>query len=573
MQALDPTDADSHSDAKLIAAIAGSRDLDAFTRLTQRYERLAYNLACHLTHHQALAEEAVQEALLRIWLSAASFQPAGSARGWILQIVAREALKKIRDRRKDQKKMERAQANYAAIEPPEPSQVSADQEILGCLRQALAGLPPLDQQLLALYYGAGMSQQEISQALSLSPRSVSHKIQERLKGLRSTLSQAGFGAAAPLLTWEGISEAICSGYEVPPGLREKIMGKIAVSARESLRSAAASSPYKAQAMLGSAAGLRLAGLGLVVAAAAVAGALLTQRPAAQPVAKPAQDQGRPPADEPGEVKAADPEVLYDDGFDGATLDPFWVKVNPPAQALVGAGNDKSSLVLKAFGTPLGSQTDTRATESVEKLLASLRSHDASERELASGQLIARGQSVRAAVGQALANAGEDVDYTGRLRRVLSEMDRRPEVEIVSRVIPLKGKFLLVTLDPLALEAEDGFDYGAEILDGSGKSVFAFGERSGEKKGSAPAPRETYWRVREHVFPSNPSYPGPIKKILLEPPHWLGFWQTNHSDKIKVPLPESVALRFFVRANSPGKSTEWAIRRMTVKWSKERVNLK
>src|SRR5262245_40610294 len=92
-------------DIDLWKAVAERRDRDAFETLYRRHEQAAYALAFHITRHREEAQEAVQEALVRAWSAAPSFRAEGSVRGWLLRIVARESLRRIRDRRKEPEAM------------------------------------------------------------------------------------------------------------------------------------------------------------------------------------------------------------------------------------------------------------------------------------------------------------------------------------------------------------------------------------------------------------------------------------------------------------------------------------
>lgn len=217
--------ASERTDAELLSAVAAERCRASFTEVVMRYERPAYNIALNITRSAALAEEAAQEAMLRVWLSAQRFDPEGSARGWILGIVAREALKKVRDRRKDAEKVKRAaHLEAATLRRDEP--VAEQKELLATLQKGLEELPELNRQLVALYYGAGMSQAQVGQSVDLSQRMVGYKLEETLKLLRSRLAQAGLAAAAPALGSETLSQAVCSGYPPPADLCSSVMARL-----------------------------------------------------------------------------------------------------------------------------------------------------------------------------------------------------------------------------------------------------------------------------------------------------------------------------------------------------------
>lgn len=252
------------SDAELLSAVAKVRCRTSFTEIVKRYERPAYNIALNITRSAALAEEAAQEAMLRVWLSAQRFDPEGSARGWILGIVAREALKKVRDRRKDADKVKRAaHLEAASLRTDDPA--AEQKELLATLQKGLEELPELNRQLVALYYGAGMSQAQVGQSVDLSQRMVGYKLEETLKLLRSRLAQAGLAAAAPALGSETLAQAVCSGYAPPAHLCSSVLARL-----DSAVAHAAEASARVVAAKGSG-GLLWAAAAVTVAAAAGGG--------------------------------------------------------------------------------------------------------------------------------------------------------------------------------------------------------------------------------------------------------------------------------------------------------------
>lgn len=255
---------DASDDFKLWKAIVQRRDREAFVALYHRHEQAAYNLAFHITRNREEAEEAVQEAMVRVWKSAHSFRAEGSVRSWLLRIVARESLRRI-NRELEQRKDEAAMARQETIGFSEaaPEVAAERQEMLALLQKQVDALPSIERQLLALHFGGGLSQEEIGAALSQSQQSVSMRIKKALERLRANLSAAGMAAALPLIETGGLSDSFQTGLEVPPGLSAKTLNHFSKVAQESMRrGAAAGSAAKSV-------GTMLLVLGVCGAAAAV----------------------------------------------------------------------------------------------------------------------------------------------------------------------------------------------------------------------------------------------------------------------------------------------------------------
>jgi hypothetical protein len=130
-------------------------------------------------------------------------------------------------------------ANHEPLEDADMSTASEPErgELIDALRGQLELLPILDRELLALHFGGGLTQDEISSALECSQQTVSLRIQKALGHLRTKLSVAGFAAVVPLLEAKRLQEAFHGGFSVPPNLAGKVVGKFAAVAKVGARKA------------------------------------------------------------------------------------------------------------------------------------------------------------------------------------------------------------------------------------------------------------------------------------------------------------------------------------------------
>jgi len=91
-----PRDLVHLSDEALVALVARSQE-EALEELYSRFGRVAYGLALRVLRDEALAEDAVQEAFLGVWRTAARFIPErGKASTWLLTLVHRRAVDLVR---------------------------------------------------------------------------------------------------------------------------------------------------------------------------------------------------------------------------------------------------------------------------------------------------------------------------------------------------------------------------------------------------------------------------------------------------------------------------------------------
>lgn len=249
------------SDTALLKEMVERQSTEAFTELFRRFQIPAFNLALHLTNRRELAEEAVQEAMLAVWSRAATFRPELDVRKWLLGIVAKCALKAGRQDRRSTRIVEQERQRQALrTDAPAPSSHAEERELVGLLQGLIAALPEAERRLVALYYGAGLSQEEIGEALELPQRTVSFKLKEALERLRRAFATAGMAVALPALTEDSIGNAIVSGHALPHGLLERTLLRCSQPVPASGRSVRAAGAG------------RHAVLGLVCAAALLGGA-------------------------------------------------------------------------------------------------------------------------------------------------------------------------------------------------------------------------------------------------------------------------------------------------------------
>lgn len=237
-----PAAACETDDRALLRAIAEQRDRAAFAELFARHQQAAYNLARHLMSSRDAAEDVVQEALLRIWANADSFRGDGSVRSWLLRIVARECIRAYRKANAEGNRIVRKQRLAPAQEAQAAPAAPGDSEELVALRASVAQLPERQRTLLALYFGAEMSQEEIGEHLAMPQSTVSRAIQDLLDQLRGSLARAGLAAAVPVLGAEQMQAAVLGGESAPAGLLEGILSRLAGAGRSaSVKAATVSS--------------------------------------------------------------------------------------------------------------------------------------------------------------------------------------------------------------------------------------------------------------------------------------------------------------------------------------------
>ena len=168
-----------------------TRDTAALAELFDRYGALAYGVALRVLRDPGRAQDAVQDAFLRLWHGASGFNPArGSLRGWVLAAVRNRAIDLVRGRSgRDREVLELSEEFAAPSEGPE-EQATASVE-RATVRAALGGLPAEQRQAVLLAYFGGYTQLEIAGLTGVPLSTVKGRMRLAMDKLASYLKERG----------------------------------------------------------------------------------------------------------------------------------------------------------------------------------------------------------------------------------------------------------------------------------------------------------------------------------------------------------------------------------------------
>jgi len=176
------------TDEQLLGAIAHGDD-QALAALYDRFGRVAYGLALRILRDPTLAQDAVQDAFVAAWRTAAAFDPGrGRASAWLLTLVHRRAVDLVR--REDRRRGDPLEAA-----PPAAGAATHEEAWVRDERRrvqaALAELPPDQREALELAYYGGLTQSELAERLGIPLGTVKSRMFAGLAKLRDLLGEAG----------------------------------------------------------------------------------------------------------------------------------------------------------------------------------------------------------------------------------------------------------------------------------------------------------------------------------------------------------------------------------------------
>lgn len=172
-------------------------DHASFERLMGDTRRRAYSMALQLTRNRTDAEDLLQDTFVKAWRGFDSYVPGRPFLNWLLRIMQRAYL----DSKRRDNPVRKAESLHAMISPsdgelqempiadtrPAPDEDLFRAELHENLREALADLPPLYRDAIALCDLEGLSYSEIADAQNTTVGTVRSRIHRGRKLLRDVL--------------------------------------------------------------------------------------------------------------------------------------------------------------------------------------------------------------------------------------------------------------------------------------------------------------------------------------------------------------------------------------------------
>ena len=179
-------------DSELVA-LARSGHERAFGRLVEHHQHVARRVALGMVGNDGIAQDLVQEAMLRVYLSPEHLRDDERFSGWLYGIVLNVCRSYIRDQKRDFLSWEalvgglRFDAIHFSGLDPDPQEVVEARELHSMVLDAVNALSPKNREATLLFYYDQLSQQEISAILGISVVAVKGRLYKARRQLRERL--------------------------------------------------------------------------------------------------------------------------------------------------------------------------------------------------------------------------------------------------------------------------------------------------------------------------------------------------------------------------------------------------
>lgn len=173
-------------------------DSDALAQLFQRYAGAVYSLGYRMLNDREGAEELLNEAFVRVWRQAPSFDVRrGKFSTWLMSVARNLGIDQLRSRRARPQRSDPLTPEDPVLDPiDERMNVERDVwqgERRRLIREAMRELPPAQREALELAYFEGLTQSEISARLGDPLGTTKTRIRLGLQKLRDLLISTDLG--------------------------------------------------------------------------------------------------------------------------------------------------------------------------------------------------------------------------------------------------------------------------------------------------------------------------------------------------------------------------------------------
>lgn len=157
------------TDDRILAGRAADGDIEAFAVLVRRHTPRLRAATRLITRSTLEVDDIVQESLVTAWQRLPELEDPGKVKPWLMRIVTRKAISRVRSTRPSQE-IDELQASASAAAGPD--RVVENRAQIAALRETLESLPQLQRECWVLREIGGYPYDEIAQQLDTNVSTV-----------------------------------------------------------------------------------------------------------------------------------------------------------------------------------------------------------------------------------------------------------------------------------------------------------------------------------------------------------------------------------------------------------------
>ena len=183
--------ASNHKEDKDLVERIACGDQDAFRTLFERLMGDVFKLSYAMLLDRQMAEDATQEAFIKLWNNAENWRPEASIKTWLLRVSRNLCLDIIQKRKNDLKKYQGLyQDHLSSGGPALPSRADdkiSMQDNAKIIKNAISLLPERQREAVTLVYYMGIGNSEASHIMNMTASAFDSLLARARRGLRDRL--------------------------------------------------------------------------------------------------------------------------------------------------------------------------------------------------------------------------------------------------------------------------------------------------------------------------------------------------------------------------------------------------
>ncbi|HWK06598.1 MAG TPA: RNA polymerase sigma factor [Puia sp.] len=173
-----------HNERELLVQVAGGNE-QAFRLVCEHYSPLLYTTIFRFTNEQWVADEVVQDILLKLWLKKEGLTEIDNFKGWLYTVASNltvNVLKKIRQEKNNVDHW----LHIASYDNTSVDAFSKENEVYWeILKAAIDRLPPKQRDTFRLIKEQNMKRGDAAKILQVSPETVKWNLEQALRSIRA----------------------------------------------------------------------------------------------------------------------------------------------------------------------------------------------------------------------------------------------------------------------------------------------------------------------------------------------------------------------------------------------------